>query len=155
MELNNILNLRKTKILEISTIIFSILGILLSITHGNLYDYFFNVFYIEGVFYFRMLYASLLVYSALSFIVFTCLLFLNEKNVRIRVFNYLQGWLFILMAIFAFEWLDSLMIWSTQIVLSGKFIEYPFTLLSKGASVVFFSSLFLFWFIEQKKHSKK
>jgi hypothetical protein len=145
--------IEKIKFLEIITILASLIGIFLSLSHGNLYDYFLDMFTIEGFAYIKMLYLSLLVYSALSFVVFFSLYLLNEKNNKIRIINYLQGWTFIIMAVFSFEWLDSLMIWSTQNILLRHFIEYPFTLPTKGASVIFFSALFLFWVLENKKHS--
>jgi hypothetical protein len=38
-------------------------------------------------------------------------------------------------------------------ILYNSFIEQPFTLPTKGASVIFFSALFLFWVVETKKRS--
>ena len=143
--------MKKINFLEIITIIASLVGIILSILHGNLYDYFFDFFNIEGFVYFRILYLSLLLYSILAFVIFLSLFYLKEKNDKIRLFNFIQGWLFIIMAVFSFEWFDSLMLWNTQMILSKKFIEYPFTLPTKGASIIFFSAMFLFWIIENKK----
>jgi hypothetical protein len=145
------LTLEEVNILEIVTILASVIGILLSLLHGNLYDYFANLLTIPGFAYIRILYASLLVYSTLILIVFSSLRLLKVRNERIRLLNYIQGWLFVAMIVFAFEWLDSLMIWNATIVMQNKFVEYPFVFLSKGASVVFASSLFLFWLIEKKK----
>ena len=145
----------RTKILEATTILASIFGILLSLSHGNLYGYFIDYSGIEGFAYFKMLYLSLLLYSFLALVVFSSLLFLKERKESVRFLSYIQGWLFLIIAAFAFEWLDAMMIWSTQMMLSNRFIEYPYTFLAKGASVIFFSALFLFWIVENKKRSLK
>jgi hypothetical protein len=143
--------LQKIKVLEIITIIASLVGITISLTHGNLYDYFFNLFSIKGIFNFRLLYLSLFFYSTLTFVVFVSLFFLDEKNPEIRFYSYVQGWLFITMAAASYEWINGMMNWSTQTILSNKFTEYPYNFLTKSESVIFFGALFVFWFLEKRK----
>ena len=77
--------------LELATVAASLIGILLAIAHGNLYDYFLKIFSIPGVIYLNMLYASLLLYSCLAFVVFLSFFLLNVKNGMIRLLNYIQG----------------------------------------------------------------
>jgi hypothetical protein len=143
--------LQRMKVLEIITIMASLLGIILALVHGNLYDYFFNLFSIKGIINFRLLYVSLLMYSVLVFIVFVSLFFFDEKNPKIRFYKYIQGWLFVTMAAASYEWFDGMMNWSTQTVLSKQFTEYPYNFSTKGASIVFFGALFVFWILEKKK----
>jgi signal transduction histidine kinase len=143
--------LQRMKVLEMITIIASLLGIVLTLVHGNLYDYFFNAFSIKDIINFRMLYVSLFVYSVLALLIFTFFFFFDEKDPKIRFYNYIQGWLFLIMATFIYEWFSGMMNWGTQTILSNKFIEYPYNLHAKGASVIFFGALFIFWFLEKMK----
>jgi hypothetical protein len=63
--------LKRVRHIEQLTILASVAGLVLSLVHGNLYDYFFNMFSVEQiVFNFRLLYVSLLLYSALALVVF-------------------------------------------------------------------------------------
>jgi signal transduction histidine kinase len=146
--------LQRMKVLEMITIIASLLGIVLTLVHGNLYDYFFNLFSIKDIMNFRMLYVSLFVYSTLALVVFVSLFFLDEKNPEIRFYSYVQGWLFLIMATFTYEWFSGMMNWGIQTILSNKFTEYPYNLHAKGASVIFFGALFVFWILEKKKKNQ-
>jgi CBS domain containing-hemolysin-like protein len=129
--------LQRMKVLEIITIMASLLGIILVLVHGNIYDYFFNLFSIKGILNFRLLYASLFLYSVLAFVIFTCLFFVGEKNPKIGIYNYIQGWLFLAMSADSYEWFNA---------------EHPFTFTTKSASVIFFGALFGLWFLEKRKN---
>jgi signal transduction histidine kinase len=147
--------LQRMKILEIITIIASLLGIILALVHGNIYDYFFNIGAIKNIVNFRMLYVSLFVYSTLAFVIFLSLFFFNEKNPEIRIYNYIQGWLFMAMAAASYEWFDSMLSWGLQTVISKQFTEIPYNFYTKSASVIFFGALFGFWLLEKKKKQEK
>lgn len=146
------LNTQQVRILELLTMFVAIVGIALTVLHGNLYDYFFNLFAIPYVTTFSLLYLSLLLYSILALVIFSSLFLFNEKNATIRLINYIQGWLFIVIATSAYEWLENLMLWGTQIVLAGRFSDGIITYNTKKMSVIFFSALFVIWILEKKKN---
>lgn len=148
-------DLQKMKTVEIITIIASLIGIILPLVHGNIYDYFFNLFSIKDVINFRLLYSSLLVYSILAFVVFVSLYVFNEKNVEIRFYTYIQGWLFITMAAATYEWSAGMMLWNIQSILTKQFTESPFNFFTKRASIILFAALFVFWLLEKKKNRVK
>jgi glucan phosphoethanolaminetransferase (alkaline phosphatase superfamily) len=147
--------LQRMKFLEIITIVVSLVGIILTLLHGNLYDYVFDLFSIKGIITFRLLYVSLFVYSTLAFVVFLSLFLFNEKNKEIRFYNYIQGWLFIIMAAASYEWFGNLIIFGSQIALSKQIAEDPYTFIAKRASVILFGALFIFWILEKKKNHSK
>jgi hypothetical protein len=157
--------LQKIKMFEIITIAASLIGIALSLIHGNLYDDFFNMFSIPGIISFRLGYISLFLYSSLSFVIFTSIFFFNERNPEIRWHSYFQGWLFLTMAVSFYELLNSMMWWTTQNVLSQQLLtspdifetknNYPYHFLSKNKSVIFFGALFVFWILEKNKNRIK
>ena len=134
------------------TVLASLVGVALSLVHGNLYDYFFNLFSVEQIgFNFRLLYLSLLLYSALAFVIFIALHLHNEQNPDVRWYNYVQGWSFIVIAASSYEWLYSTV---TQIIVAiaeRASVENPYTWLTKRYSVIFFGALFVFWLLETRK----
>ena len=146
---------QEIKVLEIITIIASLTGIILTLFHGNLYDYFFDVFTIKSIWNFHLLYVSLLVYSCLALVVFASLFFLDEKNPKIRFRNYLQGWLLIILAAASYEWFVNIMMWGSQIVLQKQTLEDPYNFFTKRANVIFFGALFIFWLLEKNKNQIK
>ena len=144
--------LKRVKRFEQVTVLVSFVGIALSLVHGNLYDYFFNAFSLEGInFNFRLLYLSLLLYSALAFVIFMALHLHNEQNPDVRWYNYVQGWSFIVIAASSYEWLFSTVMQITVAIAAGSVVEDPYTWLTKRYSVVFFGALFTFWMLETRK----
>jgi hypothetical protein len=144
--------LRRVRRIEQLTILASLIGIALPLAHGNLYDYFFNLFSVRQInFNFRLLYLSLLLYSALALAVFLSLHAHNEQNPNVRWYNYLQGWLFIVMAASSYEWLDSSVIRIAAAVAAQTIVEDPYTWLTKRYSVIFFGAVFAFWLLETRK----
>lgn len=148
-------DLQKVKVLEIITIVATLAGIALSIIHGNQYDFVFNLFSIENVIHFRLHYVSLFLYSILALVIFVTLYLFNEKNPEIRFLSYIQGWLLITMAAASYEWFYSIVNQSAKLVLTKQVVQDPFTLYAKGASVIFFGALFVFWMLEKRKHQNK
>jgi len=134
------------------TVLASLVGVALALMHGNLYDYFFNMFSLEQInFNFRLLYLSLLLYSALAFVIFIALHLHNEQNPDIRWYNYVQGWSFIVIAVSSYEWLYST---ATQIIVAiaeRTAAENPYAWITKRYSVIFFGALFVFWLLETRK----
>jgi hypothetical protein len=124
--------LQKVKVLELITALAALSGIIIALIHGNLYDYFFNLFSIPGILNFRLLYVSLLTYSALALVVFSSLFFFREKNSRIRLYSYFQGWLFLAMAASSYELIDAMMNWSTQTILTQHFSVYLVSTQGRG-----------------------
>jgi hypothetical protein len=146
------LTLKEVKLLEEVTIFASLIGVCLSLLHGNLYDYFFDLFYVSGLdLNIRLLYVSLLTYSLLAFVVFVSLFAFNETNPEIRYWNYVQGWLFITIAAASYEWLDTMITEVAQIATAQQIIEDPYTWLTKRASVILFGAVFVFWIVEKVK----
>lgn len=143
--------LQKVRILELITALAALSGVIIALIHGNLYDYFFNLYSIPAILNVRLLYVSLLTYSALALVVFSSLFFFSEKNSRIRLYSYFQGWLFLAMAASSYELIDAMMNWLTRSILSQQFTEYPYTFYTKSVSVIFFGALFTFWLIEKDK----
>ncbi len=143
--------LQKVKVLELITVLAALSGIILTLIHGNLYDYFFNLFSIPGIMNFRLLYVSLLMYSALALVIFSSLFFFREKNSMIRLYSYFQGWLFLTMAASSYELIDGMMNWYTKTILNQQFSEFPYTFYTKSVSVIFFGALFGFWLLEKDK----
>ena len=144
--------LKRVERIEQITVLASLVGIALPLVHGNIYDYFFNVFSVEQiVLNFRLLYLSLFLYSALAFVVFTALLLHGEQNPDVRWYNYVQGWSFIVTAAAAYEWFNSAVIQIVATVAAGAVIEDPYTWLTKRYSVIFFGALFVFWLLETRK----
>lgn len=148
-------DLQKMKFVEIITIAFAILGIILTIVHGNIYDYFFNLFSIRGFFNFRLLYVSLLLYSILALVIFTSLFLLNERNPEIRFYNYVQGWLFITLAAASYEWFVNMIFLASQMIIAKQVVEDPYTFFAKRASVTFFGAIFVIWILENRKNQIK
>lgn len=147
--------LQRIKVFEIITIILSLLGMAISLIHGNLYDYFLNLFSIEGIVNFRLTYISLFLYSTLSFVVFTSLFFLNEKNPKIRWYSFIQGWLLLTMAASFYEIFNGMVWWITQNALTKQLLEYPYHFATKAPNVIFFGALFVFWILEKGKKIKQ
>jgi hypothetical protein len=143
--------LQKVKVLELITILIASSGIILTLIHGNLYDYFFDLFSIPGIMNFRLLYVSLLTYSALTLVIFSSLFFFHERNFMIRLYSYFQGWLFLAMAASSYELIDSMMNWNTTTIINQQFSEFPYTFYTKSVSVIFFGALFVFWLLEKDK----
>ena len=138
--------------IEQVTVLASAIGIALPLVHGNLYDYFLNVFSVQQIdFNFRLLYLSVLLYSALAFVVFLSLHVHNEQNPDVRWYNYVQGWLFIVMAASGYEWLDSSVLSIAATVAANTVVEVPYTWLTKRYSVIFFGAIFLIWLLETRK----
>jgi hypothetical protein len=144
--------LKRVKRFEQVTVLASLAGIALSLVHGNLYDYFFNIFSLDQIgFNLRLLYLSLLLYSALAFTIFAALYLHNEQNPDVRWYNYVQGWAFIVIAASSYEWLYSTVMQITVALASGAVVEDPYTWLTKRYSVIFFGALFVFWLLETRK----
>jgi hypothetical protein len=134
------------------TVLAALIGVALSSVHGNLYDYFFNVFSVEQIgFNFRLLYLSLLLYSALAFVIFMALHVHNEQNPDVRWYNYVQGWTFMVIAASSYEWLFSTVTQIVVAVAEKTVVENPYTWLTKRYSVIFFGALFVFWLLETRK----
>jgi hypothetical protein len=146
---------KKIKVIEIITILASLAGVIFSLLHSNLYDFVFNLFKIEGIWDFSITYISLFLYSALSFVIFSSIYLLNEKDPKIMWITYCQGWLFLIMAVSFYEILNGMMQWATQNVLSQQFSNYPFHFLTKEKDVIFFGALFVFWILEKMKNRIK
>jgi len=143
---------RRVRRIEQVTIVASAVGIVVPLVHGNLYDYFLNLFSVQQIdFNFRLLYLSVLLYSALAFVVFLSLHFHNEQNPDVRWYNYVQGWLFIVMAASGYEWLDSSVVAIAATVAANSVVEDPYTWLTKRYSVIFFGAVFLLWLLETRK----
>jgi len=144
--------LKRISRFEQLTVLAAIIGVALSLMHGNLYDYFFNLFSVQQIgFNFRLLYLSLLLYSALAFVIFIALHLHNEQNPDVRWYNYVQGWSFMVIAASSYEWLYSTV---TQIIVAiaeRTVVENPYTWLTKRYSVIFFGALFVFWLLETRK----
>jgi hypothetical protein len=144
--------LKRVRRIEQLTILASLAGIALPLAHGNLYDYVFNLFSVQQIsFNFRLLYVSLLLYSALAFVVFLSLYVHNEQNPHVRWYNYVQGWLFIVIAASSYEWLDSSILRIAAAVAAQTIVEDPYTWLTKRYSVIFFGAVFYFWLLETRK----
>jgi hypothetical protein len=144
--------LKRVKRIEQLTFLASLVGIALPLVHGNLYDYFFNVLSVDQIdFNFRLLYLSLLLYSALAFVVFISLNLHKEQNPDVRWYSYVQGWSFIVMAASSYEWLNSSVIQIVAGVAAKTVVENPYTWLTKRYSVIFFGALFVFWLLETRK----
>jgi hypothetical protein len=144
--------LKRVERIEQLTVLASLIGIALPLVHGNLYDYFFNVLSVEQIdFNFRLLYLSLLLYSALAFVVFAALNLHDEQNSDVRWYNYVQGWSFIVMAASCYEWLNSSIIQIAAAVTAKTVVDNPYTWLTKRYSVIFFGALFAFWLLETRK----
>ena len=138
--------------IEQLTVFASVVGIALPLVHGNLYDYFLNMFSVQQIdFNFRLLYLSVLLYSALAFVVFLSLHLHNEQNPDVRWYNYVQGWLFIVMAASGYEWLDSSVVAIAAAVGASTIVEAPYTWLTKRYSVIFFGAVFILWLLETRK----
>jgi hypothetical protein len=138
--------------IEQLTVLASVVGIALPLVHGNLYDYFLNMFSVQQIdFNFRLLYLSVLLYSALAFVVFLSLHVHNEQNPDVRWYNYVQGWLFIVMAASGYEWLDSSIVAIAATVGANTIVEAPYTWLTKRYSVIFFGAVFILWLLETRK----
>lgn len=144
--------LKRVKRMEQLTVLASLIGIALPVLHGNLYDYFFNLFSVEQIdFNFRLLYVSLLLYSALAFVIFLSLHVHNEQNPEVRWYNYVQGWSFIVIAASGYEWMYSSVMLVVTAVATSTVAEDPYTWLTKRYSVIFFGALFIFWLLETRK----
>lgn len=149
---NDQTRLKRVRHIEQLTILASVAGVVLSLVHGNLYDYFFNMFSVEHiVFNFRLLYLSLLLYSALALVVFLLLHVHDEQNPDVRWYNYVQGWFFIVIAASAYEWLDSSIMKIAAASAAAAVVEDPYTWLTKRYSVIFFGAVFVFWLLETRK----
>jgi hypothetical protein len=149
---NDQARLKRIRRIEQLTILVSVGGIVLPIVHGNLYDYFFNLFSFEEiVFNFRLLYLSLFLYSALALVVFLSLHVHNEQNPDVRWYNYVQGWIFIVIAASAYEWVDSSIMKIAAASAAAAIVEEPYTWLTKRYSVIFFGAVFVFWLLETRK----
>jgi len=147
--------LQKIKVLEIITIIASLVGITIALIHGNLYDYFFNLFSIKGIFNFRLTYISVFLYSALTLVVFASLFFLNEKNPKIRWYSFIQGWLFVTMAASFYETFNGMVWWNSLNAVSKQVVDYPYHFLTKSQNVIFFGAIFVSWILERGKKQVK
>lgn len=144
--------LKRIRRIEQLTIFASLLGVALPLVHGNLYDYFLDVFSVQQVdFNFRLLYLSVLLYSALAFVVFLSLYVHDEQNPDVRWYNYVQGWLFIVVSASGYEWLDSTVVQIAAVVTAQHVVEDPYTWLTKRYSVIFFGAIFMFWLLETRK----
>jgi len=144
--------IKRVQRIEQLTVFASALGIAVPLIHGNLYDYFLNMFSVQQIdFNFRLLYLSLLLYSALAFVVFLSLHFHNEQNPDVRWYNYVQGWFFIVMAASGYEWLDSSVVAIAAAVTANAVVEAPYTWLTKRYSVIFFGAVFIIWLLETRK----
>jgi hypothetical protein len=144
--------LKRVKRFEQLTVAASVVGIALSLVHGNLYDYVFNVFSLEQInFNFRLLYVSLLLYSALAFVIFMALHLHDEQNPDVRWYNYVQGWSFIVISASCYEWMHSSIMLIVTAVTANAIVEDPYTWLTKRYSVIFFGALFVFWLLETRK----
>jgi hypothetical protein len=149
---NNQAKLKRIRRIELLTILASVVGIALPLVHGNIYDYFFNVLSVEQIdLNLRLLYLSLLLYSALALVVFMSFYLHNELNPDLRWYNYVQGWSFIVMAAAGYEWFNSSVIQIVATIEAGTILEDPYTWLTKRYSVIFFGALFVFWFLETRK----
>jgi hypothetical protein len=143
---------KRIRRIEQLTILASVIGIALPLVHGNLYDYFLNAFSVQEIgFNFRLLYLSVLLYSALAFMVFLSLHVHNEQNPDVRWYNYVQGWFFIVMAASGYEWLDSSVVAIAAAVTANTVVEAPYTWLTKRYSVIFFGAVFILWLLETRK----
>jgi hypothetical protein len=143
---------KRVERIEQLTILASVIGIAVPLVHGNLYDYFLNMFSVQQIdFNFRLLYLSVLLYSALAFVVFLSLHVHNEQNPDVRWYNYVQGWLFIVMAASGYEWLDSSVVAIAAAVAANTVVEDPYTWLTKRYSVIFFGAVFILWLLETRK----
>jgi hypothetical protein len=149
---NDRARLKRVRHIEQLTILASVAGVVVPLVHGNLYDYFFNVFSVEQIgFNLRLLYLSLFLYSALALVVFMSLHVHDELNPDVRWYNYVQGWLFIVIAASAYEWVDSSIMKMVAAAASMAIVEEPYTWLTKRYSVIFFGALFIFWLLETRK----
>jgi hypothetical protein len=149
---NDQTKLRRIRHIEQFTILASVAGVVVSLVHGNIYDYFFNVFSVEEiVFNFRLLYLSLFLYSALALVVFLSLHIHNEQNPDVRWYNYVEGWFFIAIAASAYEWVDSSIMKFVAAAAAAAIVEEPYTWLTKRYSVIFFGAIFIFWLLETRK----
>lgn len=146
-------DLQRIKWIERLTILVMAIAVVISIIHGNLYDYAFNLFSIPSVnFNFRALYLSLLLYGALGTLLFAALIIYDEHTPQIRWYMYVQGWLFLLIATAAYEWLDSALNQAASIVVNRMLVvENPYTWIGKRYSVILFGAVFLFWLLEARK----
>jgi hypothetical protein len=149
---NDQARLKRVKRIEQLTILASVAGVVLPLVHGNIYDYFFNIFSVEQIdFNFRLLYLSLFLYSALALVVFLSLHVHDEQNPDVRWYNYVQGWFFIVIAASAYEWVDSSILKIVAAAASAAIVEEPYTWLTKRYSVIFFGAIFIFWLLEIRK----
>ncbi len=144
--------LKRVRRIEQITVAASLIGIALPLAHGNLYDYFFNVLSLNQIdLNFRLLYLSLLLYSALACVIFIALNLHNEQNPDVRWYNYVQGWSFIVMAASSYEWVNSTVMQIVAGVAANMLAENPYAWLTKRYSVIFFGALFVFWLLETRK----
>ncbi len=144
--------LKRVQRIEQITVLASVVGIVLPLLHGNIYDYFFNVLTLEQIdLNLRLLYLSLLLYSSLAFVVFMGLLVHGEQNPDVRWYNYVQGWAFIVVAASAYEWFNSALVQVVATISAGAIVEDPYTWLTKRYSVIFFGAMFIFWLLETRK----
>lgn len=149
--------LQRIRWIERLTILVMAVAVMVSVIHGNLYDYVFNLFSIPNVnFNFRILYLSLFLYSALGLLIFASLYIYDEQTPKVRWYMYVQGWLFLLIAAAAYEWFDSALDQAASIVVNKLLVvENPYTWIAKRYSIILFGAIFLFWLLEVRKRKFK
>ena len=146
------LSVREIQFLEAGTVAFSLAGILVSLLSGNLYSYLFYLWTVPGIgLNVRMLNLSVFLYSCLALAIFSTLLILNEKDPTVRYWNYVQGWLTLTIAATGYEVLYTLLAQDAASTVAGHVIQQPYTLFAKGASVILFGALYVFYIIEKNK----
>ncbi len=145
--------LQRIKWIEGLTILIMAVAVVVSVIHGNLYDYAFNLFSISSVnFNFRALYLSILLYGTLGALIFAALYLYDEQTPKVRWYMYVQGWFFLLVAAAGYEWLDSALNQAASVVVNNMLVvENPYTWIEKRYSVIFFGAIFLFWLLEARK----
>jgi len=145
------LTVREVRLMEAGTALLSLAGIRVSLT-GNLYAYLFYLATVPGIgLHIRMMNLSVLAYSCLALTVFSSLLILNEKDPSVRYWNYVQGWLILTIAASAYEMFYTLLSQVAASTVAGYVVEAPYTLFAKGASVILFGALYVFYMIEKNK----
>jgi hypothetical protein len=146
------LTVREIQFLEAGTAAFSLAGILVSLLGGNLYRYLFHLWTVPGIgLNIRMMNVSVFLYSCLALAIFCTLLVLNENDPTVRYWNYVQGWLVLTIAATGYEVLYTLLAQAAASTVAGHVIQQPYTLFGKGASVILFGALYVFYVIEKKK----
>ena len=75
---------------------------------------------------------------ALGLLIFISLHVYDEEHPKIRWYMYVQGWLFLLIAASAYEWLWLAIDQGANIALDNIIVEDPYTWLAKRASIIFF-----------------